>query len=99
MRRTPFSCSRSSRKSAVVCFIAFLSVASVERRRSRYERDRDRRRLRSRRAHARRALFVHGARCDLLGALLRAPLIELALLDVLVLTGALRALLDPTRRH
>jgi hypothetical protein len=40
------------------------------------------------------SLLVHGAGRDLLGELLGAPLIELAFLDVLVLTGPLRSFFD-----
>ena len=44
-------------------------------------------------------LLVHRPRRDLLGPALRAALLLLALLDVLVLTGTLRALLHSTRGH
>jgi hypothetical protein len=46
-----------------------------------------------------RPLLVYGASGDLLGAILRPTLLFLALLDVLVLTGALGVLLDPTGWH
>jgi hypothetical protein len=46
-----------------------------------------------------RALFLNCPRSDLLGSLLRSPLSFLALLDVLILTSAFRALLDPARGH
>src|SRR4029453_10493910 len=45
------------------------------------------------------ALLVHGARGALLGPILGHPALLGAVLDVLVLAGALRALLDSTRWH
>src|SRR5262249_29827953 len=46
-----------------------------------------------------RAFLVDRAGRNLLGQILGAALLELAVLDVLVLTSPLRSLLHPTRRH